>query len=262
VVNFSDGHQAYEHDNGIFCTSVMGGIFISYRRTDSPGETGRLFDELASAFGADRVYLDVASIEPGRDFRRVIDEALSKCAALLAVIGPNWLNVTSESGARRLDEPTDLVRVETASALKRGIPVVPVLVRGAQMPAASQLPAELKDLAFRNCVELTHVRWKSDVQLLVNALHALIDPTDLGEQPRSSEAAPRQVSQNEHSLVDPAMVQRVTRELAVYIGQIAGFVVKRAAEQCPSAEELYLKVAEEIDSHADRTQFLRNRALP
>ena len=134
----------------------MRAIFISYRRDDAEGQAGRLFDDLTKHFGDDAVFMDVAAIEPGRDFRRVIDEQVASCGVLLAVIGKNWLTAKNESGARRLDDPMDFVRLETASALKREIPVVPVLVHAAVMPRAEDLPDDLKELAFRNAVELTH----------------------------------------------------------------------------------------------------------
>ena len=149
----------------------IGAIFISYRRDDTDGQAGRLFDELSHQFGAGAVFMDVAAIEPGRDFRTVIDEHVASCGVLLAVIGPNWLTAADgQTGARRLDDAQDFVRLETAAALKRDIPVVPVLVKGARMPRADQLPDDLKELAFRNGVELTHQRWTSDVQVLIKAL--------------------------------------------------------------------------------------------
>ena len=122
----------------------MGGIFVSYRRSDSQGEAGRLFDELVQSFGEDTVFMDVAAIEAGRDFRKAIEEGVVKCGVLLVLMGPEWLDAKDETGARRLNDPGDFVRIETASALKRDIPVIPVLVRGAQMPRAEQLPDELR----------------------------------------------------------------------------------------------------------------------
>jgi len=80
------------------------------------------------------------------------------------------IDARNEGGKRRLDDPFDFVRLETASALKRDIPVIPVLVRGATMPRADQLPEDLKELAYRNGAELTHARWTSDLQLLIKAL--------------------------------------------------------------------------------------------
>ena len=122
----------------------MRAIFISYRRDDAEGEAGRLFDDLTAQFGADKVFMDVAGIEPGRDFRKVIDQNVSSCGVLLALIGKDWIDVKDEAGQRRLDNPFDFVRLETASALKRDIPVIPVLVHGGRMPKAEQLPDDLR----------------------------------------------------------------------------------------------------------------------
>src|ERR1700683_5756407 len=117
--------------------------------------------------------MDVSAIEAGRDFRKAIEEGVTKCGVLLVVIGVEWLDAKDERGSRRLDDPSDFVRIETASALKRDIPVIPVLVRGAKMPTADRLPDDLKELAFRTCIELSHARWRSDVQLLIDALRRL-----------------------------------------------------------------------------------------
>jgi hypothetical protein len=171
---------------------TMGAIFISYRRDDAEGQAGRLFDALTEQFGGNAVFMDVAAIEPGRDFRRAIDDQVSSCGVMLAVIGRNWLTTRSESGSRRLDDPLDFVRLETASALKRDIPVVPVLVQGARMPRAEDLPEDLKALGFRNSVELTHARWDSDMQVLVKSLRPYVrmpqEPT--GPHPHSAPSAP------------------------------------------------------------------------
>ncbi len=152
----------------------MRAIFISYRREDSEGEAGRLFDDLVAVFGEASVFMDVAAIEVGRDFRKAIDDSVATCGVLLAVVGKGWVDAKNAAGNRRLDDPSDFVRLETASALKRDIPVVPVLVRGATMPRPEELPDDLKEFAFRNGVELTHPRWNSDVQLLVNALKPMV----------------------------------------------------------------------------------------
>ena len=152
----------------------MRAIFISYRRDDAEGEAGRLFDDLVSVFGEKSVFMDVAAIEVGRDFRKAIDESVATCGVLLALIGKDWVDARNEAGQRRLDNPSDFVRLETASALKRDIPVVPVLVRGAKMPQPEQLPDDLKELAYRNGVELTHARWNSDLQLLIKALQPFV----------------------------------------------------------------------------------------
>jgi hypothetical protein len=164
-------------------------IFISYRRNDTEGEAGRLFDDLVSEFGENSVFMDVAAIEAGRDFRKVIDESVSTCGILLAIVGKNWLDAKDENGKRRLDDPMDFVRLETASALRRDIPVIPVLVRGAKMPRPEDLPDDLRDLAYRNCVELTHARWGSDLQLLVDALRRQLKLENSGPQTPVTDAA-------------------------------------------------------------------------
>jgi len=223
--------------------------------------------------------MDVAAIEVGRDFRKAIDESVSGCGVLLAMIGPGWLNATNESGERRLNDPNDFVRMEIASALKRDIAVIPVLVRGAKMPRDNQLPDDLRDLAYRNCVELTHARWKSDVHLLIGALRTLlresgeVRPTDafaanerisagsdvrastLGAPPPFSQSGSMVGAPSSHR-IGPDALDGITRELARYIGPIAEIVVKRAAKRCASIAELRRLVAEEIESSAERTRFL------
>jgi hypothetical protein len=161
-------------------------IFVSYRREDAEGEAGRLFDDLVSHFGEESVFLDVAAIEVGRDFRKAIDESVATCGVLLAIIGKDWIDAKNEGGQRRLDDPSDFVRLETASALKRDIPVIPVLVHGAKMPRPEQLPDDLKELAYRNGVELTHARWRSDLDLLIKALRRHV------EEPKNAEGQPNE----------------------------------------------------------------------
>ena len=153
----------------------MRAIFLSYRRDDAEGEAGRLFDDLIAEFTTDKVFMDVTGIEPGRDFREVIDQNIASCGVLLAIMGKDWIDAKDDAGRRRLDDPFDFVRLETASALRRDIPVIPVLVHGGRMPRPEQLPEDLKDLAYRNAVELTHARWDSDVQLLMRALRPHVD---------------------------------------------------------------------------------------
>jgi hypothetical protein len=134
----------------------VGRIFISYRREDSQGEALHLFDDLQNCFGTERVFMDVTGIDPGRDFRRVIDNAISSCDVFIAIIGKKWLNAADESGKRRLDDPNDFVRLEAEAALGRDIAVIPVLVQGAAMPRSEQLPLGLEPLAWRNAFELRH----------------------------------------------------------------------------------------------------------
>ena len=158
----------------------MGSIFISYRRDDSEGQAGRLYDDLVAVFGSDSVFIDVAALQPGRDFRTAIDQSLSSCGVFLSVIGKTWLTAADTSGRRRLDDPADFVRIETAAVLRRDIPVIPVLVQGATAPKPDHLPDDLKNLAYRNAMELTHPRWESDVQLLIQAVRPYVSRPNAG----------------------------------------------------------------------------------
>ncbi len=148
----------------------MGSVFISYRREDTEGQARALFQDLVAKLGRDSVFMDVDSIGLGRDFRTVLQERLATCDVMLVLIGPDWLAGKDKLGRRRLDNPGDYVRLEVAAALKRNIPVTPLLLHGAAMPAAEQLPEDLSDLAFRNGFEISHNRWDSDVQELIKRL--------------------------------------------------------------------------------------------
>jgi hypothetical protein len=119
--------------------AMAGKIFVNYRRGDDPGNTGRLFDRLQDVFRSDQLFLDVDSIKPGLNFVKVLDEQVSQCDVLLAVIGRDWLSARDATGGRRLDNQDDFVRLEIEAALLRDKLVVPVLVGGAAMPQADEL---------------------------------------------------------------------------------------------------------------------------
>jgi hypothetical protein len=108
-------------------------VFISYRREDSPGLAGRIYDRSSGRLSRKRVFFDVDNIRPGRDFRRSLSEQVSACDVLLAVLGKGWLTAIDEQNRRRIDDPNDLVRIEVETALNRGIIVIPVLLDGAAM---------------------------------------------------------------------------------------------------------------------------------
>ena len=152
----------------------MAGIFINYRRDDAPGVAGRLFDYLAGRFSKDDLFMDVDAMKPGVDFAKQLDTQVSQCRVLLAVIGPHWLDATDKTGARRLDNEKDYVRLELASALKRDIAVIPVLVDGATMPAEETLSDDLKPLAYRHALELRHSRFSADADAIVHALETAV----------------------------------------------------------------------------------------
>src|SRR2546422_8697286 len=115
-------------------------FFISYRRDDSGGYAGRLYDRLSAHFGAECVFMDIDTIEAGTDFVAVIENAISQCDILLVLIGQRWLSITDAAGQRRLDNPEDFVRLEVQTGLESNIRVIPVLAGGAKMPRAQGLP--------------------------------------------------------------------------------------------------------------------------
>jgi hypothetical protein len=152
----------------------MAGIFINYRRDDAPGVAGRLGDRLAKNFAQRQIFMDVDAMKPGLDFVKQLDEQVSKCDVLLAIIGPGWLNAVDEKGRRKLELPRDYVRIELASALKREIPVIPLLVNGAVMPLEEDLPEELKSLPNRHALELRHTRFAADSEAIIKALNGIL----------------------------------------------------------------------------------------
>jgi hypothetical protein len=143
-------------------------FFISYRREDGSGYAGRIYDHLVQSFGQDRVFMDVDAIEPGQDFVEVIQNAVGSCSALIAVVGRNWLGVRLD-GSRRIDDPEDFVHLEVATALERGVRVIPVLVDDAETPKSTELPPRLQALARRNAVRASHTSFRAGIDSLIRA---------------------------------------------------------------------------------------------
>lgn len=146
------------------------GVFISYRRADSGPRVGRLYDQLVARLGAEKVFIDLESIPAGTDFKHFIADSLSKVDVVLAVIGPQWLDLRDGSGQRRLDAENDLVRREIAAALAGGLRVIPVVVGGGSMPTAGQLPADLAALAGRNAAEIGDRQFLRDADDLIDQI--------------------------------------------------------------------------------------------
>ncbi|MEO0406107.1 MAG: toll/interleukin-1 receptor domain-containing protein [Cyanobacteria bacterium P01_A01_bin.135] len=165
-------------------------IFISYRRSDSISEAGRIYDSLAAHFGHERVFKDVFDIPYGVDFVTHLEQAVSQCQVLLAIVGNTWVEVAHPDGSRRLNDPEDFVRVEVASALERDILVIPVLVNGAPMPRSDQLPADLKPLARRNAAQVRHdPDYHDDMNRLIGIVRDhfnRIDPTAADSYPHKA----------------------------------------------------------------------------
>jgi len=157
--------------------ATAGMIFLSYRRDDSGGHVGRLYDALSARFGTDRLFVDIDHISPGQDFIQVVDDAVARCAVLLVVMGKRWTGQV-RGKKRRIDDPGDFVRLEVAGGLKRqGLRLIPVLVGGATMPGPAELPDDIRELARRNAFELSDTRWKEDVARLIGELERAVGPS-------------------------------------------------------------------------------------
>lgn len=147
----------------------MPAIFISYRRDDTSSATGRLTDSLAARFGPDEIFRDIKTIDPGTDFRSALRDALRTAQVVLVVIGRFWAGLRG-SALTRLHEPDDYVRREIEEALAQHVPIVPILVEGARMPAAEELPESIRALAFLQAHEISESRWNYDADRLVELL--------------------------------------------------------------------------------------------
>jgi hypothetical protein len=134
--------------------------------------------------GRDNVFMDIDSIPPGANFRKILKEWVDQCDILLVLIGAEWLGASdARTGLRRLDNPSDFVRIEIAEALARDIPVVPVLIDGAPLPHAAQLPAELKELCDRQAEFIEYRTFDADVERLIKKLRAAWKPGGAPEIP-------------------------------------------------------------------------------
>ena len=167
-------------------------IFISYRRGESAGYAGRLHESLERRLGDGHVFRDVDELEPGQDFVDAISARLRECAACLVMIGSEWLLVTDRTGRRRLEQANDYVRLEIEAALNRlDLLVVPVLVEGATMPSAEDLPAAMRALSRRHALSLRDETWDSDVDRLVTILEKKIGRRNMAGEIHAVSRLPR-----------------------------------------------------------------------
>jgi len=146
-----------------------GGVFICYRREDSSGHALALVERLRREFGTKRVFMDLDSVAPGTDFLEQIREALRASRVVLVLIGPTWLR-RDDTGATRLEDPSDYVGVEIVESLQLGIPIIPVLVQGAAMPSEDELPADIAPISRREALDITNERFDHDFRRLLGAI--------------------------------------------------------------------------------------------
>jgi hypothetical protein len=168
----------------------MPNIAISYRRADSAAVAGRIFDHLTAQYGKTAVFMDIVSIPFGTDFRNQVREVWQRADVLIAIIGTNWMGPTA-SGPPRLHDPTDFVGIEIEMALAHHTPVIPLLVDGAKMPDASDLPPQLAEFAFLNAAELSSGRdFHNHMERLIQAIDLMLAPNAPAEPLIASDKMP------------------------------------------------------------------------
>jgi WD40 repeat protein len=179
-------------------------ITISYRRADSEAMTGRICDRLVTHYGKQAVFRDIDDIPAGIDFRHHINEVLLKTNVLLAIVGPEWLGA-SRGGLDRINEESDPVRVEVETALRRRVPIIPVLIGETRMPSSEQLPPSLKDFAFRNAVKVdTGLDFDYHIHRLIKSIDAIAPQTPRSSPPSretpAAGASPKPAARTENKL--------------------------------------------------------------
>ncbi len=173
---------------------MAGKLFISYRRDDEAGTAGRLYDHLVRVANVPRgdIFKDVDNIVPGVNFVRKLNDEVAQCELMIAVVGRRWTEARDDEGRLRLHDEHDFVRIEVEAALRRGIPLIPILVDGARPPRAAQLPASLHLLCEQQALEVSNSTFDTDIRRLVKAIewHRAHRKRDLSypatTEPRSS----------------------------------------------------------------------------
>ncbi|HLJ06542.1 MAG TPA: toll/interleukin-1 receptor domain-containing protein [Acetobacteraceae bacterium] len=188
-------------------------ITISYRRDDSLGVTGRIFDRLAARYGRETVFRDLESVRVGLDFRAQVRKALSETDIVIAVIGPKWLG--PRSGNNRLMNGADPVRVEIETALRQEVPLIPVLVSGAAMPSAEKLPDTLNSFAYRNALTIDDGR---DFDIHISRLFdAIAEILELEEATSARTVPPEPLMPRPEA--PPATVSSASADLAQLVAE-------------------------------------------
>jgi hypothetical protein len=221
---------------------MTGQIFISYRREESRWSARSLYDRLSAHFDRKQIFMDIDAISLGDDFVKAIEKTVAECDVLIAVIGAHWLTSTNEQDVRRLDNPEDFVRREIATALKRDIRVIPVLVDGALMPRPSELPDDLKPLVRRNALRISDTGFDDDCRRLVAAIEQVMDKTASKQDERERKAPPeRQVQPPPDSPLLPSKRKLLWALPTFVICLVVGagiYFVSRHSEPTPTKPEV------------------------
>jgi hypothetical protein len=147
-------------------------VFLNYRRADAEAHTGRLHEVLQRRYGDEQVFMDQFSIRPGEVSAWTMQQAVARCDVMVSVIGPNWLTIEDKRGAKKLEDKWDFVRREICAALDRSIPIVPLLVGGAQVLThdAGLYHYELQGLEQLQFHHVTTKHWSADVEAVIEEI--------------------------------------------------------------------------------------------
>lgn len=151
-------------------------IFISYRRSDSSSEAGRLQSTISQSLTALQPFQDVSSIKAGDQWPQKLKDALRDAEIVVVLIGPDWIRASDEYGIRRIDMANDWVRQEIAFAIQTNKKLLPVLVRGAKMPPEDKLPESISALCQKQAVEIRDAYWDHDIKLVLEQLKVAVEP--------------------------------------------------------------------------------------
>jgi hypothetical protein len=184
----------------------MSRIFLSYRRDDTSGYAGRLYDRLHQHFGDD-VFMDIDQIAPGEDFVEVLERTLSSCEVVVVLIGRQWLTLADAKNNRRLNNPNDFVRLEIETTLQRKIRVIPALVQGATMPDASELPESLASLTRRQAIDIGDANFHHDTGKLIRVLETIVN-SSATSQPTDASQIQGSHSSSESKIETPLEIQK------------------------------------------------------
>jgi hypothetical protein len=203
-------------------------IFISYRREESKYQARMIYQAFSKFRPTTEVFMDVDTIPLGVDFVEVIRGWVQKCDVLLALVGAGWSESKDpKTGFRRLDNPNDFVRIEISEALKRGIPVVPVLLDDAPLPDRDQLPDNLRNLFDRNAAYVSYRTFDTDVEGLIKRLKST-SKKDLAETTTPSEPGIDALVQSPNAVNAPVVARSAEADEAVSAAQnIMTAIVKR-----------------------------------
>ncbi len=253
--------------------SDVADLFICYRRRDSQSMTRHIHDALTTRFGKESVFWDIGDIPPGVDYVEYIEKQLSECSVLLAVIGQRWLTFFPRTDRNRPNEEVDFVQLEITKAIQLQKDVLPVLVDGATMPSASQMPTGLEKLATLNGLEVRSGRdFDRDMTELVEHLAERVGAASdwtLGARLRAPisqawgllRSAALEVVAHRWLLAGLALTAGVV--LGIVLGRTVTIVGDQGEPTRPAAAELALQPDDLLQRFEDgQVQFAGIEVLP